>query len=317
MPTSPDDATPNTRVAAASHRIPLSVIVVTWNGCALLRNMLESLYVDASAAEVSIEVIVVDNGSEDDTLETLAREFPLVKTVPLDSNVGFAKANNIGVGQSSGKLVLLLNNDLVIQAGFVRAILAGAERYPTASIFATQMLTVANPERVDNRGIYLAWTGHYRQRDSGRLRHPERAAGLAYGASGGAMCVRRSFLTRHGLFNEAYVTYLEDADFALRARNAGARCVYLPDAVVLHHGSATADRLPDWKFFQIQRNQAMLRRETRHGLTRKALIVPQSLYVTARALIALRGGRLLPMLRAIRDARSATRNIGGFAPSEP
>jgi GT2 family glycosyltransferase len=269
----------------------MAVVVVTWNGWELTRRALRS--VDAAAPAGGVEVIVVDNGSSDGTAAGVAAEFPGARLVRLDRNYGFAAANNRALPHVTAPLVLLLNNDAVLSPGALAALLDAAATAPAFDVFATQMLRLRDPARVDNRGLYLDASGHCRQLDAGRPAEPARPRAEVFGASGGACLVRSALVRELGLFDETLGSYWEDCDFAYRVRAAGRRCLYVPEAVVLHEGSATGDRMGDAKLFHIQRNMA----------------------VVCRRWIPFRPGRATPWLSLAAEgfqlARAAARGQGG------
>ena len=234
----------------------VSVVVVTWNGWALTRRALRSVYADPPLG--GVQVVVVDNGSSDGTAGRVGAEFPRAAYVRLDRNYGFAIANNRAIPHVAAPLVLLLNNDAELRPGALAALLDAAAAEPAFDAFATQMLRLRDPARVDNRGLYLDVSGHCRQLDAGRSAAPGRPRSEVFGPSGGACLIRTQLLTELGLFDETLGSYWEDCDFAYRVRAAGRRCLYVPEAVVLHEGSATGDRMRDAKLFQIQRNMAIV-----------------------------------------------------------
>jgi GT2 family glycosyltransferase len=209
---------------------------------------------------VDLEIVVVDNPTTDGTIRQLATHHPEVRRISLDENRGFAAANNVGVSSAAGRFVFLLNNDTVLEPGALAALLDAGERHPEFAIFAPQMLRMRDPAVVDNRGIYLDRSGHLRQLDAGAPADPGRPSSEIFGASGGAMLLRREVVERCGLFDESLGSYLEDGDFACRARVAGFRTLYVPGARVLHEGSATGDRIPERKLHLIQRNMLIVHR---------------------------------------------------------
>lgn len=283
----------------------LSVVLVSWNGWTLLEPCLTSLVADVPPG-VRLDVIVVDNGSTDGTPERLARDWPAVRCLRSRENLGFARANNRALAVARAPLVLLLNNDTTLVPGTLAALLAAADAHPEFALFAPEMRVMAHPDRVDNRGIYLDATGHLRQLDAGRPVAAARPRGEVFAPSGGACLLRRQPVARLGLFEEALESYLEDGEFALRARAAGLRTLYVPDAAVLHVGSATGARIAERKFFLVQRNMRAVARRWlpfRPGRAHSWLGLGYELAQGARALAVGRG----PLwLRARRAADAVT-----------
>ncbi len=248
----------NEAVPARSEPV-VSVLLVTWNGWNLLERCLRSLD-DAATMAGELEIVVVDNASSDGTGEKLAIAYPQARYLRLTENCGFAAGNNAGLELVTTGLVFLLNNDTVVEPESIAALLSQANEHPEFSIFAPQMLRMDRPSIVDNRGVYLDRSGHLRQLDSGDQAMPPRPKSEIFGASGGAVLIRREVIDSCGLFDESLGSYQEDGDFALRARAAGFRALHVPEARILHEGSATGDRLPERKLHLIQRNMLIVYR---------------------------------------------------------
>ena len=279
----------------------VSFVIVTWNGWDLLRRCLTSI-THGSGKLDHIEIIVVDNGSTDDTAKQLAARFPGVRYHRLDGNCGFAAANNRGVELAAAELVFLLNNDTVVERGAVEILLESARDFPEFDIFAPQMLCLTHPTVVDNRGVYIDLTGHCRQLDWGAAVNRHRARSEVFGASAGACLLRRSVIESIGLFDESLGSYQEDCDFAFRARAAGHRCLYEPEAKILHEGSATGNRVPELKFYQIQRNMRVVRSRWLPDRSWNVRWLLGSVYRGFLVVKAVPQGRLRSLLRARRDA---------------
>jgi GT2 family glycosyltransferase len=234
----------------------VTVVIVTWNGLELTRRAVESVL--DQEIDQAVEIMVVDNGSSDGTPEILPAEFPTIIFERFPTNLGFARANNFAVNRARSPLVLLLNNDAVLAAGALRALLGAADAGPDYGVFAPEMLQMRAPHLVDNRGIYLDWTAHCRQLDSNSPAGSVQQPSEIFGASGGACLIRRSVVEAIGLYDESLESYWEDGDFALRAQAGGIRCLFVPSATVYHEGSATGDRVADRKLYLIQRNMAIV-----------------------------------------------------------
>ncbi|HEY74576.1 MAG TPA: glycosyltransferase family 2 protein [Thermoflexia bacterium] len=215
----------------------VSVIIPNWNGAHHLPTCLESLRRQTFR---DFEVIVVDNGSTDGSLDLLARDFPEVRVLPLGENRGFAGACNAGIRAARGEFVVLLNNDTEADPHWLEEIVAAFERHPEAGMVASKMLlfdqrdtfhTAGDFYRVDgipgNRGVWEKDVGQYDAEEH------------VFSACGGSAAYRREMLDRIGLFDEDFFFSCEDVDLAWRAQLAGYRCVYAPRAVVYHKLSAT------------------------------------------------------------------------------
>lgn len=291
----------------------LSIVLVTWNGWSLLERCLVSLSTAVRGLE-GVEIIVVDNGSTDGTADALAAEYPRVRLVAVDGNLGFARANNLGAAEARGSLLLLLNNDTVVAPDAIGALLAAAGEHPEFDLFAPEMRQLARPDRVDNRGIYLDRGGHFRQLDSGAPVLPPRARCEIFGPSGGACLVRRGVVDDVGLFTGGLESYLEDADFAARARAARYRTLYVPESCVLHEGSATGERIADRKFYLIQRNMLAVWRHWFGTVPGRPSWWVGALYEVGQVARAAMHGRGAVALRAKRDAEAvAGLRAGGGA----
>lgn len=232
----------------------VSVIIPTYNGLELLVAALECL---TRQTWREFEVIVVDNDSTDGTIEVLARRFPDVRLVSLSSNRGFAAAVNSGIAAATGDIVVLLNNDTEPDPEWLAALVRAMEDHPEVGFCASKMLQLRAPHLIDSAGdqlgLFASQVGH--GAPDGPAFAVER---YVFSACAGAAAYRRSMLEDIGLFEERYFAYFEDVDLACRANLAGYRGLYVPDAVVLHWGSATANRMAERKFYLLMRNSLVL-----------------------------------------------------------
>ena len=231
----------------------VSVIVLTWNGADLLRDALASL---AGQTFRDFEIIVVDNGSTDHTPHVL-RDFPNVRVVRFESNRGFAMGANAGVRVAAGRYIALLNNDARALPGWLAALVDALHADPQLGSCASKMLQFNRPELIDaagdQLGVFASQIGHGRT-DGSEFQQPYHVIS----ACAGAALYRREAIENVGLFDERYFAYLEDVDLGVRLQLAGYKCRFVPDAVVLHHGSASARRIPGMKFRLLMRNSMYL-----------------------------------------------------------
>jgi GT2 family glycosyltransferase len=236
-----------------AHRI--SVVIPNWNGRRWLSDCLASLDRQDLPPD---EVIIVDNGSGDDSVPWLAERHADVKVIALTENTGFAHAANRGIEAALGEFVALVNTDVVLASDWLARMAAALQRDPGAASVACKMLELADPSRVYDAGDVLRRDGACEQRgrflfDDGSWDTP----GEVFGACAGAAIYRRDAVLAIGGFDERYFAYLEDVDLALRLRLAGWRCRYEP-VVALHAGEGSSYQLAGGHLFLVQRNGLLL-----------------------------------------------------------
>jgi GT2 family glycosyltransferase len=239
-----------------SGRLPaVSVVIPNWNGRSWLPRCLDAL--DGQEL-LPVRVIVVDNGSDDGSLEYLREAHPGVFVVELATNTGFAHAVNRGLEQATGEFVALVNTDAVLAPDWLARMARALTADPGAAAVACKMLSLADPTTVYDAGDILRRDGACEQRgrfmrDDGRWDQP----GEVFGACAGAAIYRRSAVLELGGFDERYFAYLEDVDLALRLRLAGWRCRY-EAAVALHAGEGSSHQLGGAHHFLVARNTVVL-----------------------------------------------------------
>jgi GT2 family glycosyltransferase len=231
-----------------------SLIIVNWNGRDLLGDCLPSLEKQTEPAE---EVIVVDNGSSDDSVEFLRASFPYVKVVSLDKNYGFAKANNTGIRSAGGGRIALLNNDTVVDSRWLEELNNALDNHPEVGFCASKMLMYRDPSIIDAAGDMLGIARAYK-RGHGRPDGKEfNEPAYVFGACAGAAIYRSEMLDNIGLFDETFVSNLEDVDLSFRAQLAGYKCMYVPTAVVYHKVGETKRRT-GWTHKLTYRNNKLM-----------------------------------------------------------
>lgn len=235
----------------------LSVVIVNWNQADLLRACLESVGASELDPPATVEVIVVDNGSQDGSRAMLSTDFGDHRVLAQETNLGFARGANLGMRAARAPLILLLNNDATVAPGCLAALLSAAERHPEAGAFAAKML-FAEGQAINSAGITVDTIGVAADRLLGAAPDQGSEEVEVFGASAGAVVLRRSLLDDVGQFEEAFGMYLEDVDLAWRARAAGWRTVYVPEAVVHHHHSVSSRHRSPRKHWLVGRNRVWL-----------------------------------------------------------
>jgi GT2 family glycosyltransferase len=214
-----------------------SVIIPNWNGARHLRVCLDSL---RRQTHPDFEVIVVDNGSTDGSVAMVQEEYPEVRLLALPENCGFVVACNRGAAMARGEVLVMLNNDTEAEPGWLEALCRALEAHPEAGAAASKLLLFDRRDTLHaagdilgpgfmpaNRGVWEVDRGQY---DHDRW---------VFGACGGAAAYRRQVWEQLGGFDARLYMYLEDVDLAWRMQQAGWRTLFVPEARVYHHLSAT------------------------------------------------------------------------------
>lgn len=237
-----------------AHDLQASVVVVTWNGRERLK---ESLPAIVGQQGVRHEVILVDNGSTDGTVDWVRASHPSVRVVELPENTGFAAGNNRGFEAARAPLVATINNDAIPDPDWLTGLVSAATAHPDAGMFASRMVYRHDPEVIDSAGVSLDPLGIAWDRSAGTPVQDD-ADGEVFGASAGAALYRRELLQATGGFDGRFFAYLEDVDLAWRARWLGWKARYVPAARVRHMHSATWAEDSPLKTFHLGRNKVWL-----------------------------------------------------------
>lgn len=199
------------------------------------------------------EVIIVDNSGAGLVRRTEAASAGAT-IIEQDQNIGFGAAVNKGFYRSRGAFLATLNDDTVAHAGWLQGLTAAMGSSPEVGMCAPQV-RLFGEQRLDSAGMLVGGDGSSKQRGH---RMPPSAFSTEEEVlfpSGSAALYRRAMLDQIGLFDEAFFLYCEDADLGLRARWAGWKCLYVPEAVVEHHYSHSAGRVSTLKAYHVERNR--------------------------------------------------------------
>ncbi|MBY0502382.1 MAG: glycosyltransferase [Bryobacteraceae bacterium] len=234
------------------------MILVNWNRRELLRAALESL---STQENVVFEAIVVDNGSQDGSLEMISAfegGYPL-RLIRNAENRGFCAANNQGIAVAQGHLIALLNNDAVAEPGWLYQLEKACEERTEIGMVASKILVYEDPQRLDKVGHLIYPDGQNRGRGSGEVDRGQ-YDGLAdcLWPDGCAAMYRKAMLDEVGGFDEDFFAYADDADLGMRGRLAGWDCVFAPLARVRHHRGATLGLGSARRLVLIERNRVLL-----------------------------------------------------------
>lgn len=265
----------------------VSVVIVDWHQPDLTRRAVGSVL--SQRVDASVEVVLVVNDADDDTVRSYREDFPALVVVPEPTNAGFAGGVARGLAASSGAVVVLVNNDAVADRGFLdRGLAALAAGGPTtAAVAATAVLegrfapvvpgasrsdedlVAADGRRwrrvetggvtlVNGTGVVLDRSGNGRDRDWLRPVDDAPEHAPLFGFSGGAAFLRRAAVDAVGGFDESLFMYYEDLDLAWRLRLAGYRIGAAPDAVVVHRHAASSGSDSPLVRYQSMRNRLVV-----------------------------------------------------------
>lgn len=242
----------------------LSVIIVSWNAKAFLIKCLQSVMQET--AQYETEIIVVDNASTDGSVELVQERFPTVKLIRNDANLGFAKANNIGIKQSSGKYICLINSDIEVLEDCFSKMIAYMKQNPEVGILGPQILDVNKNIQRSTMGFPTVWNTFCRALALDTLFPKSRLCSgylMTFCShntisevdilNGCFWMVRREALKQVGLLDERFFIYAEDKDWCKRFWDAGWKVVYFPHAQAIHYGGASSSQSPIRFYIEMHR----------------------------------------------------------------
>jgi len=267
----------------ATDKLPLAVIIVSWNVAAHLDRCLASLKHALTTDEVEAVVWVIDNGSDDNTAEMVRERHPWVELHAQETNLGYVRANNLGLAalMDKAEAIWLLNPDTLVPEGAIRTLLAFLETHPRAGLLGPKLL---NPDgslqecafrfpgltqvlfslgKMPDRLYYTPLNGRYapalfEQQDGFVIDHP----------LGAAMLARADAVRDVGMLDDGFFMYCEEIDWAWRMRKAGWQTWLVPSAEMMHIGGASSQQARPATTAYLWESRARLYRKHRGWLTR-------------------------------------------------
>jgi len=233
----------------------VSIIIVSWNTCDLLRRCLQ----DALAASegLAVEILVVDNGSTDGSQDMVRDQFTTVRLIANEANVGFVRANNQAIEQARGEYVLLLNSDAFVDPGAIDELVHFADRRPAIAAVGPRLHNADGSLQRSCRGFPSVWriATEYlflrKLRPHSRLVNSFYCGGFAHDEprrvdwlTGAVLLVRRADFEAAGGFDEAFFMYSEEVDLMRRLADRGRETWFDPAAGVTHLWGGTTSRDP-------------------------------------------------------------------------
>ncbi|WP_370173119.1 MULTISPECIES: glycosyltransferase family 2 protein [Hyphomonas] len=230
-----------------------SVIIVNYNGGEFLQMAIKSL---AGQSFRDFELIVVDNNSEDGSMDSLDLSgLPHANTLLEKTNHGFAAGSNLGARVARGTWLAMLNPDAVAAPDWLERVHDAIARHPDCRVFACTQYDLDDPEQLDGSGdAYLLfgipWRGSF-QRPASELP----AEGYCFSPCGASAIYNRDLFLAHDGFDERFFCYCEDVDLGMRLQLSGEDCIFLPDALIHHKGSGISGRYSYFTTFHGNRNR--------------------------------------------------------------
>ncbi|MGM0600242.1 MAG: glycosyltransferase family 2 protein [Candidatus Rifleibacteriota bacterium] len=241
------------RFANSKKIMPIaSIIILNWNGLQHLHDLLTSL---KNQSFKDYECIVVDNGSKDGSREFIQQNFPWVKLISLQKNTGFATGNNIGFKHSTGKYIITLNNDTLLDWSWLEQLVKTAEKDSKIGMVASRICSYYDHDKIDSLGMKICIDGMsrgaFRNRDFSSIKNIPDEILLP---SACAALYKRAMLEQIGFFDDCFFAYCEDTDLGLRARKSGWKAALAANAIVYHKYSSTSGAFSPFKLYLVERN---------------------------------------------------------------
>ncbi len=297
---------------AHSNDVELSIVIVSWNVRDLLRQCL--LSIEEQRERVPLEVILVDNASGDGSPQMVAREFPWVKVIALQENVGFPRGNNIGIGESQGRYLLILNPDTLVVGDALQRMVAYLDAHPDVGAMGPRLTYPDGTIQSSRRRFPTLLTAFFESTwlepwAPTRILQAYRMLDVLEGQivevdwmMGAALMVRQTVIKEVGPMDEAYFMYSEELDWCRRIKDAGWRVVYYPNAEIVHYEGKSSEQAVTSRHINFQRAKLRYFRKY-HGRSACALL-RAFLLVSYAGQLLLEGAKgLVGHKRALRRQR--------------
>lgn len=245
----------------------VSIITVNYNQAGVTCEFLESIQ---KITYPNYEVIVVDNASPTEDPSSIPENYPFIKFIQSDVNLGFAGGNNLGVRESKGEYLLFINNDTEVEPDFLQPMIEKFQTDEQIGMMSPKIRFHHTPDTIQYAGYTpmspFTMRQHligYRQVDKGQFDEPR----FTYSIHGAAMMIPRSVIEEVGMMTEVYFLYYEEHDWCARVKKAGYKVFYQPKSLVFHKESISTGKESPLKIYYISRNRIVYARRNSSGLT--------------------------------------------------
>ncbi len=243
----------------------VSILSVNFNQTQMTIELIESL---KKVTYPSIEIVIVDNGSERDHPDLISQKFPDITFLKTGKNLGFAGGNNYGLKHCHGELIFFVNNDVLVEPDFLEPLVEHFEKYTRCGMASPRIVyykpegllqyagtTPLNPYTLRNKGI------GYREPDVGQYKDVRQTSYI----HGAAMMVPRTVIAKVGQMYEDYFLYYEEVDWNERIRKAGYEIWYVGTSQIIHRESVSVGGMSPLKVYYLNRNRLLFARRNFKG----------------------------------------------------
>ncbi len=286
----------------------LSIVLVCWNNKAYMDPCLQSLY--EGNLKCSFDVFVVDNGSTDGSQQMLAEKYPEVKIIQNPGNVGLGKASNQGIEASTGRYILLLNNDTIVNGPSFDAMVEFLDKNPRAGAVGGKLLNPDGSIQACYNYFPTLWDDFLVTTRLGELIRPGYPAEMSGDEiksvdwlGSACLMVRRSALDVVGLLDEGYFIYGDETDLQYRLKKAGWEVYFLPNATTIHYGGRSMNR---WSRRKMVYRGKLIFYQKNYGSVRTLVLRVLIFVLSLFKLVIWGAGYLLPSRRE--NARNELRS---------
>jgi GT2 family glycosyltransferase len=238
--------------------IDISIIIINFNGMRYIDRLMQSI-ISSNNNGIVVETICVDNASSDDSSDYVSKQYPWVKLIKSNQNLGFGGGVNLGIKSSQGQYILLLNNDGYLDRNCIYNLYKSIRENNFGAVVPKVVLTDSG--KIDSAGCVWQTTPlwpilqrGYDEIDDGQYNQE----GEIEAWSANAILLSRNMLLDIGLFDDIYFMYFEDTDLCWRAKNAGYRFYYQPKAIFNHDHSGTAIEWSDFFTYYVISNRSLI-----------------------------------------------------------
>ncbi len=239
----------------------IAVVILNWNGRKLLEEFLPSV---VKYSKQEVKIYVADNGSSDDSIAFLKKNFPTVHLIELNENNGFAQGYNLALQQVEEEIYVILNSDVAVKENWLKGVSEYFQEHPKRAAIQPALIDYRNPKQFE----YAGAGGGFIDKNGfvfcdGRMFNDievfrEKESKEIFWASGAALIIRRSVFNEVGGFDPDFFAHMEEIDLCWRVKNLGYEIWYYPSSKVYHLGGGTLGKLKPKKTYLNFRNNLFL-----------------------------------------------------------